>query len=68
MLGLFPQRLGHDDPVERNSSIAQKRTQLDRVGRCRGSDQPIAFFIHGLEAVLEVHTQATMMMAQTLPI
>ncbi len=59
--GLFPQRLGHDHPVERNPSIAEKRAQLDRVGRCCGSDQPITFFIHGLQSVLDVHTQATIM-------
>jgi site-specific DNA recombinase len=46
VLGLFPQRLGHDDPIERNPPVTQERPQLDRVRRCRGSDQPIASFIH----------------------
>src|SRR6267143_482064 len=46
VLGLFPQRLGHDDPIERNPPVTQQRPQLDRVRRRRGSDQPIASIIH----------------------
>src|SRR4029077_4497133 len=44
--GLFPQRLGHDDPIERNSPIAQQRAQLDGVRRSRRPYELVARLIH----------------------
>ena len=42
MLRRFPQRLGHDYPVERNSAMTQQRVQLDGIGRCGRPDKAIA--------------------------
>jgi hypothetical protein len=46
MLGLSAELLGHDNLVERNSTIAQQRPQVNSIGQRRGSDQPITFIVY----------------------
>ena len=53
LLGFLAQRLGHDDPVEGDAAVAHQGAQLDRIGRCRRSDEPVAHFAHSIRLWLQ---------------
>ena len=52
MPGSLAQRLGHDDPVERNSPVTQQCAQLECVRRRGRADQAVACFGHGIHMVV----------------